>query len=159
MIRPRSTRQKGWEYCTVCGEGRDLRGNKARKTGMCITCLRANPPELTAPYLCTLCGDTEPSHFAKKGRARCTTCINKVHSDWAKVERRQLNAIFAALTACDEGVGGCGLKDSHVVDGLCAVCREEMRRGRRWVFDKDDLERWLAHVAKLEQCARVAVAA
>src|SRR5665213_3050531 len=70
----RSTRQKGWEYCSVCGEGRYMRSGEKRSTGMCITCLRANPPELTAPYLCTLCGDTEPSHFAKKGRARCTTC-------------------------------------------------------------------------------------
>src|SRR5450631_1845000 len=140
---PRSSRLKGWVYCSVCGEGRDLRGNKARSTGMCITCLRANPPQLNVPHLCTLCGETEPSKFAIKSRQRCTACINAKHRDEAQALRDWLSAHFKALPQCGgasgEEKGGCGLKDSHVVDGLCQMCREEIQRGRlEWVFDSEE---------------------
>src|SRR5450631_1789668 len=114
----RTRRYKGWSYCYVCGDGRLLRGNEQRLTGMCVTCLRANMPTSDAPHLCLLCGETEPSKFAIKSRQRCTACINAKHRREAKELRARLTAYFKTLPQC----WVCGLKDSHVIDELCALC-------------------------------------
>src|SRR5450631_1551580 len=114
----RHRRLKGWVYCSVCGEGRHLRGKEKRLTGMCVTCLRANMPTSTEPHLCLLCGETEPSKFAIKSRKRCTACINAKHRREAAELRARLTAYFKTLPQC----WVCGLKDSHVVDELRALC-------------------------------------
>jgi hypothetical protein len=69
-----------------------------------------------------MCGATEPEKFTKKGRKRCAACILATHRKVAKEERARLSAYFATLPQC----WVCDLKDSHVIDGLCALCVEEL---------------------------------